>query len=48
MSEYGPKIGDRYDPIRPKDSDMKGSGRMLADSTSRLDYCEKKGDRFSM
>lgn len=46
-TEYSHKMGERYEPRRPRESDiLKGEGAIESESHTRREYQPKKGERY--
>ena len=44
---YAGKQGERYDVVRPKDSNvLRGDGSFIAESVHAAEFGEKRADRF--
>lgn len=45
--EYSGKRGERYEVVKPKDSDiLKGDGSFVSETDKNLEYTAKKGERY--
>ena len=48
-TDYGAKTGERYEAVRPRDSDvLKGDGSFTGLTQHDLDFQPGKGERYEM